>query len=366
MKRDMLFTCYCDDGIFTGLNTNDIDREIACLQNEVIDPTTGQRHEHGQALDIEVENDLAGYLGVEISKTDDGALSMTQYHLTKRIIAGLGLEDANTCPTPSTGPLGRAQGSAPRVEEWSYRSIIGMMQYLANNTRSDIAFAVNQVSRFANDPRLVHEKAVKRIGRYLKESLYLDENGIERTQGTIFKRPDIDEPLQLDLWCDADFAGLFNTEDLEDPSSARSRAGYLATLGGLPIVWSSKLIKEICTSTAEAEYSALSSGMKALIPLRRLFFEITEHMGVPTCRVSRISHVMEDNNAARIVATADPPRFTPRNKHWNVKLHWLKQHLSPLTVTILPCASKDQLADAYTKSLPHADFVRMRKLILGW
>ena len=52
-------------------------------------------HPDGHAFDLEVESDLAGYLGVELQTEDDGSLSMTQYHLTKRIIEALGLQDAN-------------------------------------------------------------------------------------------------------------------------------------------------------------------------------------------------------------------------------------------------------------------------------
>ena len=71
---------------------------------------------------------------------------MTQHDLTKRIIAAMGLEDANPVATPATGPLLRMADSKPREEAWNYRSIVGMLQYLSNNSRSEIAFAVNQVA----------------------------------------------------------------------------------------------------------------------------------------------------------------------------------------------------------------------------
>ena len=53
------------------------------------------------------------------------------------------------------------------------------------------------------------------------------------------------ENLKLDLFADADFAGLFNTEDRLDPISAKSRAGVLLNFGGVPVCWSSKLQSEI-------------------------------------------------------------------------------------------------------------------------
>ena len=187
LRGDAIFTCYCDDGIFFAKNEKAIDEAVKSLQTPLLDPDTGEELPDGHAFNLEYENDLAGYLGVEIRKTDDGAMHLSQYHLTKRIIAALGLEDANPVATPATGPLLRQPDSPPRKEGWNYRSVVGMMQYLCNNTVCEMAFAVNQVARYGNNPRLIHEQAVKRIGRYLKSTLYTDEDGVERCRGTIYK-----------------------------------------------------------------------------------------------------------------------------------------------------------------------------------
>ena len=42
-----------------------------------------------------------------------------------------------------------------------------MLNYLQGNTRPEIAMAVYQTARFCNDPKLCHEKAIMRLGRYL-------------------------------------------------------------------------------------------------------------------------------------------------------------------------------------------------------
>jgi hypothetical protein len=60
----------------------------------------------------------------------------------------------------SNGPL--------REHSWNYRSIIGMLNYLASSTRPDIAFAVHQYARFTTAPRRLHELAIRHIVRYLK------------------------------------------------------------------------------------------------------------------------------------------------------------------------------------------------------
>ena len=53
------------------------------------------------------------------------------------------------------------------ADKWIYRSIIGKMNYLAMNTRPDISFAVHQCAKYCQNPKLLHERAVKYIGQYL-------------------------------------------------------------------------------------------------------------------------------------------------------------------------------------------------------
>ena len=60
LRGDVLFTVYCDDGIFFAKSDKAIDGAIASLQK----PLKG--HPDGHTFDLEVESDLAGYLGVKL------------------------------------------------------------------------------------------------------------------------------------------------------------------------------------------------------------------------------------------------------------------------------------------------------------
>ena len=55
-----------------------------------------------------------------------------------------------------------------------------------------------------------------------------------------------------------------------DPTSVRSRTGFLFTIGGCPFSWITCLQTETAMSTMEAEYTALSTTVKDLIPLKRI------------------------------------------------------------------------------------------------
>jgi len=55
--------------------------------------------------------------------------------------------------------------------------------------------------------------------------------------------------IGIDTYPDADFAGLYGYKDNNDPVCVRSRTGYVITVSGCPIYWSSKLQNETATST---------------------------------------------------------------------------------------------------------------------
>ena len=82
------------------------------------------------------------------------------------------MEDCNRLPTPTKveAPLGTYVNGSEAKIYWpnAYASVIGMMLYLASNTRPDISLAVHQCYRFTHNTKVSHETAVKRICRYIQ------------------------------------------------------------------------------------------------------------------------------------------------------------------------------------------------------
>jgi hypothetical protein len=58
--------------------------------------------------------------------------------------------------------------------------------------------------------------------------------------------------LLIDCYVDVDFASLYSKDPDASRSSAKLRLGYVITLGGVPLIWKSQLIQEICLSTTFA------------------------------------------------------------------------------------------------------------------
>ena len=79
------------------------------------------------------------------------------------------MEDCNLKDTPAEkDPLCKDMDRDPCIESWDYRSIVGMMLYLACSTRPDIAYAVHQFARFFHSPKRSYEIGVIHIARYFK------------------------------------------------------------------------------------------------------------------------------------------------------------------------------------------------------
>jgi hypothetical protein len=171
--------------------------------------------------------------------------------------------------------------------------------------------------------------------------------------------------LAVDCYVDADFAGLWNHEDDQDPLCVKSRTGYVLMLANCPLVWVSKLQTEVAVSTMEAEYVALSQAMRDLIPLRELVKEVSVALGKNAIVSGRTySKVFEDNNGALTLATV--PRMTPRSKHIAVKYHFFRSHVRKGDLKVIKVETTNQIADIMTKGLPKESFQKLRKLLAGW
>jgi hypothetical protein len=344
--RGMILITYVDDTLFFGPDLKEIEKVIAELENA------------GYALTREEGDDenVFSFLGVSI--TPDKAttmLTLIQGGLIDKVLAAVGMSDCNTRGSPSTmSPLGTDARGAHRKETWNYASVIGMLMYLSSNAHPEIQFAVHQCARFTHCPRASHEEAIKHICRYLQGA---------KGKG-LTSQPT--SSLELDLYIDADFAGLWNHEDDQDPVSVKSRTGYVITLGGCPIIWSSKLQTEIALSTTEAEFLALSQAMGELIPTRRLLSEVATKMKLEgEATVAIKSTVFEDNNGA--ISTAKAVKMTPRTKHIAVKYFFFKSHIGEGTgIELVKVDTLLQKADISTKGMAPEKFVTMRKLFCGW
>ena len=93
--------------------------------------------------------------------------------LVQRIVEALDLNDADTTAveTPCTGFLPLDEHGDDAHENFSYRSIVGQLNYLEGHSRCDIGMATSQVARYVHRPKRSNELALIQICRYLKGTL---------------------------------------------------------------------------------------------------------------------------------------------------------------------------------------------------
>jgi hypothetical protein len=226
-----------------------------------------------------------------------------------------------------------------------YLSAIGALMYLANNTRPDIAFAVNLLARNSAAPTKRHWVGVKTVFRYLNDTKDL---------GLFYSRNQ--DPILL---------GYTDAGYLSDPHHGRSQTGFVFLQGGTAISWKSSKQTLTSTSTNHSEIIALFEASRECVWLRRVIHHITQSCGIGTAETPTI--IFEDNSAC---VTQMESGYIKSNmtKHIIPKLFYPHELQKNGEIEILQTKSCDNLADIFTKSLPYSTFkkcvdgIGMRKL----
>ena len=316
MRNDSLIVLYTDDCLIFTKDEKVRKSLLSSLSEEFI---------------LEDEGDIENFLGIHIERDPkNGTIIMTQTGLIDSILDDLGLTSQSTKKyVPATTILHPDPDGAPRKDPWNYRSVIGKLIFLGQMTRPDISMPVHMCARYSNNPKMLHEQAVKYLGRYLLQT---------RKKGLILSPKN---RFSLDAYVDADFAGLWHRNFSAMRDTALSRSGYIIMFCGCPIYWKSKLQSEVALSTCEAEYIALSQCMRELLPMRTILKELRHQLQnfelAPSRAITRsyesfipkklpASEIFEDNQSCLILATSED-QYRPRTKHINVKWHHFKDQI---------------------------------------
>jgi hypothetical protein len=175
-----------------------------------------------------------------------------------------------------------------------------------------------------------------------------------------------DATKSLEVHVDCDFAGNWIKEDaMDDPSTAKSRTGYIVSYGGCPVIWASKLQTEVVLSSTESEYVGLSESLRVAIVMMNLLTEM-QAFGIPISKTTPTVYckLFEDNAGA--IHLAKVPKMRPRTRHINQKYHHFREWVKSGLIDILPIDTLEQPADLLTKPLDLLSFLKFRRLIMGW
>ena len=253
------------------------------------------------------------------------------------------------------------RGSVKCGESIPYREVVGSLLWLANGSRPDISFAVNQVAKYCCDPRVAHWNACKRILRYLSTTqdygiLYSSVNTDVTSKDmknmplpTAYfasKRPrDVD--VSLESYVDADFANCIDDR--------HSISGYAFLLAGGPISWQSRSQPTVALSTMEAEYMAAATATQEAFWLRFLLEELGLNVSTPIV-------LKEDNKAC--ISFSDHPGNHRNSKHIDYRHHFVREGVQRGDISMEYIETKFQLADIFTKALDTITFIKFRDMLV--
>ena len=180
-ERLSILTAYVDDLIITV----DVISDMEAIKSELC-----------QRFHMTDLGKLNFCLGLSIIQ-GEGYLQLHQRQYVQEMLKKYGMEQSNIVSTPADTHvrLQKDDRHSKPADKQLFQRLLGSLQYAANCTRPDIAYAVNTAARYSSEPTELHLTALKRILRYLKETSHL---------ALTYIRSDSN---QVEGYSDADWAG---------------------------------------------------------------------------------------------------------------------------------------------------------------
>lgn len=232
--------------------------------------------------------------------------------------------------------------------------------WLANISRPDILWAVNQCARYNRAPSVAHYKATQYICRYLNSTYDF---------GILFEKCSHSIHCPLNGYCDASHQSCCDT--------ARSCSGIAFMMGNAIVSYASRMQKTVALSTAESEYMSIATAAKTAVWINRLYNDITSMQDtieifvgetVPPCRSDTTSKqvkavlsaplVYNDNKSA--IAMVNNDQSSKLTKHIAKIHHWAREQVAAGNVEFKHVAGVNNVSDIFTKPLPAEPFKKHR------
>ena len=227
-----------------------------------------------------------------------------------------------------------------------YRTLIGMLSYIMGHTKPDIAYALNVLSRYCNNPGPRHIIFLKVLCAYCHHT---KDNRLKFTaHHGPYDSVTMKTLTQLRFQCDADLAGNLD--------NFHSTTAYIGYLGANNVVsFTSKTQGSLSTSTAESEIKAVNQCLKEdAIAMRGMLIL----MGFP-----QDPTIIEEDNQACVYAS-QVPHLTRGMKHLDLAEMLIKEKVENNEIKLLKVASGDNTSDLGTKRLALPLFTKLTYRII--
>ena len=290
-----------------------------------------RKEEIGNVWEIKDVGETEYFLGMRVQQDlNAGTVRLSQRPYWEHVINRFSLEHISPRNTPL--PVGitldsnmspKTDSERKQMDDKPYRPILGSIMWGQLATRPDLSFAVSLLARFQTNPGLDHWNALMHVIGYIKNTI---------DYGLTYSR---DSDLSPVAYVDADYGGCKDTR--------RSTSGYVFTMAGGPVTWSSKRQATVALSTVEAEYVAMSRCAQQMVWMQNWLSEAKVEYTLPG--------VMKGDNRGAIALTKNT-KDHGKVKHIDIRHHYLRELLQSGNIIMEQVPSTDNLADIFTKPLP--------------
>ncbi|KAI7957540.1 hypothetical protein MJO28_004635 [Puccinia striiformis f. sp. tritici] len=208
----------------------------------------------------------------------------------------------------------------PEDPPFSYRRVVGLLQYVVQCTRPDLAFAVSFLSQFLEEPKICHYQAARHALRYLSHTkekiLILGQNDLNHGSH------------ELVGYSDSDWNGSKAWN-----SYSGSVLYYNGTIG-----WRSHKQDVVALSSAEGEYVALTKCNQDLLWAASVLEEITQIKPKLT--------LFTDNQSSMQIAKN--PNYHHGTRHMNFRYHFIRDHIESKQIDLKYIPSTNLQTDLLT------------------
>ncbi|GJP57649.1 hypothetical protein CLOP_g13536, partial [Closterium sp. NIES-67] len=294
------------------------------------------KRELGSRLKCKDLGELQHYLGMEITR-DRAArtISLSQSHYLQQVLEWFDMARGTPQVTPL--PVGHhlTPLTSPSSSSHPYAELIGSLMYAMVSTRPDLAYPISVLARFVGTGKhdAAHWQAAKRVLRYL-----------QGTKDYVLTLGGPSPPL---------LTGYSDSSWADSRPDRCSSQGYGFSLGSGLISWRSTRSSSIALSSCEAE---LYAATMAAQEVRWLTF-LLEELGAP----QRCPTIWCDN-ASTIHLTKDAV-FHGRSKHIELRHYFIRELVQGDHLQLGKIDSAANLADTFTKALPHAAHSSLLRLL---
>jgi hypothetical protein len=128
----MIIVLYTDNCLLYARDTKKIESFVKTLRDDY-------------KLTLNDPDPIDDFLGIHFPHQDNGELHMSQTGLIDAVTESAHIPKGRlkNTPTPATEILHADTDGVARQESWNYPSVVGQLNYLAQNSRPDISFAVH-------------------------------------------------------------------------------------------------------------------------------------------------------------------------------------------------------------------------------